>query len=78
MSKPFFKGEVPEGIELDVLIAENIGIRGSAFLVFGKEISEDVVPIFLHEVAAEQRESQAYPRPLWRPNSLSLGGIEDH
>ena len=56
--EPVLASEIQKRIEFDVFVAKNIRVGGTAPFVFLEEIREHVVPIFLHEIAAEQGDPE--------------------
>ena len=56
------EGELQKRVELDVLVAENVGVRGPSVLILGEEIGEHRVPVFLDEIDPEQ----LHPEPSGR------------
>lgn len=52
------QGMLEEGLELDFLVAEDIGIRRAAAAVFGQKIFEDPFPVFADEIDGVEFEAE--------------------
>ena len=53
------EGVLHEGLELDLAVAEHVGVRGAAGLVLREEVLEDVVPVLRGEVDGLKRDVKA-------------------
>ena len=67
------QGVVEEGLELDLLVAQHVGVRRAAGTVLGEEITEDAVPVRTREVHRVQRDLELRAH-LARHTIVFLGG----
>ena len=53
-------GKVEEGVKLDVAVAQDIRVGGSALFVLLQEGGKDIIPVFLNKVDSQQRKIQPF------------------